>query len=267
MSSNIPANTPLWGKLQDLQDLPRCRGPASHLLGDHTLPQVHPFLHSSPYDIRAHERPHKHNNHPEALISGNLDMQGNRLFWRHSLNPAGWNILVIQKLCIKSRCFPKYTYLLGMYSLSISLSTSITISSSSGKSALIAEFQWNLSQRFFLETGLLLPVSQLESQVQPVCTSWDMIAYQCWTYVPRDTSLFCQCKLQFLKIKTIAHNQFCSCCTYISCFVCPWFCLCVSLLLNSFAVVHLLFKSIFICLRLYLFMFWTLSFSCIFCVS
>ena len=262
MSSNIPANTPLWGKLQDLQDLPRCRGPASHLLGDHTLPQVHPFLHSSPYDIRAHERPHKHNNHPEALISGNLDMQGNRLFWRHSLNPAGWNILVIQKLCIKSRCFPKYTYLLGMYSLSISLSTSITISSSSGKSALIAEFQWNLSQRFFLETGLLLPVSQLESQVQPVCTSWDMIAYQCWTYVPRDTSLFCQCKLQFLKIKTIAHNQFCSCCTYISCFVCPWFCLCVSLLLNSFALIHL-----FICLRLYIFMFWTLSFSCIFCVS
>ena len=111
---------------------------------------------------------------------------------------------------MKCRCFPTYTHLLGIYSLSISLSTSITIRSSSGKSALIAEFQRNLSQRFFLETGHLLPVSQLESQVQPVCTSLDMIACQCLTYVPRDISLFCKRKLQFLQYKTIAHNQFCS---------------------------------------------------------
>ena len=207
MSKNVPASIPLWGKPQGLEDLPRCRGPASHLLGDHTSPPVHPFLHLSPWDIRAHERPHKHHNHPEALISGNLDMQGNRLFWRHSLNPARWNILVIQKLCIKYRCFPTYTHLLGMYSLSISLSTSIIIRSSTGKSALIAEFQRNLWQRFFLETRHLLPVSQLESQVQPVCTSLDMIACQCWTYIPRNISLLS--KVQFLN-KTIAHNQFCS---------------------------------------------------------
>ena len=60
------------------------------------------------------------------------------------------------------------------------------------------------------ETGHLLPVSQLESQVQPVCTSLDMIACQCLTYVPRDISLFCIRKLQLLQYKTIAHNQFCS---------------------------------------------------------
>ena len=147
MSSNIPASIPLWGKLQDLQDLPRCRGPASHLLADHTSPPVYPFLHFSPLDIRARKRRHKHHNHPEAFISGNPDMQRNRLFWRHSLNPARWNILVNQKLFIKSRCFPTYTYLLGMYSLSISLSTSIVIRSPSGKSALIAEFQRNLFDR------------------------------------------------------------------------------------------------------------------------
>ena len=147
MSSNIPASIPLWGKLQDLQDLARCRGPASHLLADHTSPQARPFLHFSPLDMRAHKRHHKHHNHPEALIPGNLDMQRNRLFWRHSLNPARWNILVNQKLFIKSRCFPTYTYLLGMYSLSISLSTSIVIRSPSGKSALIAEFQRNLFDR------------------------------------------------------------------------------------------------------------------------
>ena len=149
MSRNIPASIPLWGKLQGLQDLPRYRGPASHLLGDHTSPQVRPLPRSSPLDIRAHERHHKYYNHkyynhPEAFISRNLDMQGNRLFWRHPFNPAGWNILVIQQLCMKCRCFPTYTHLLGMYSLSISLSTSITIRSASGKSALIAEFQGNL---------------------------------------------------------------------------------------------------------------------------
>ena len=242
MSRNIPASIPLWGKLQDLQDLARCRGPASHLLGDHTSPQVHPFLHSSPWDIRAHERPHKHHNHPEALISGNLDMQWNRFFWRHSLNPARWNIFVIQQLCIKCRCFPVYTHLLGMYSLSVSLSTSIIIRSSSGKSALIAEFQRNLWQSVSSEARHLLPVCQLESQVQPVWTSLDMIACQCWTYVPRNISLLCKCKVQFLN-KTIAHNQFCSCCTYISCFVCPWFCLCFSLLFHSFA---LLYSSVFV---------------------
>ena len=144
MSNNVPASIPLWGKLQGLQDLPRYRGPASHLLGDHTSPQVHPLPRSSPLDIRAHERHHKYYNHPEAFISRNLDMQGNRLFWRHPFNPAGWNILVIQQLCMKCRCFPTYTHLLGMYSLSISASTSIIIRSSSGKSALIAEFQQNL---------------------------------------------------------------------------------------------------------------------------
>ena len=92
----------------------------------------------------------------------------------------------------------------------MSLSTSITMRSSSGKFALITEFQRNLWQRFFSGTGHLLPVSQLESQVQPVCTSLDMIACQCLTYVPRDISLFCKGKLQFLQYKTIAHNQFCS---------------------------------------------------------
>ena len=110
------------------------------------------------------------------------------------------------------------------------------------------------------EARPLLPVCQLESQVQPVCTSLDMIACQCWTYVPRGIALFCKCKVQFLN-KTIAHNQFCSCCTYISC--------CVSLILPLFLLAVPFFCSIIficLCLRLHIFMFWTLSVPCIFCL-